>query len=83
MGLRVRERWCLWRGRCWDGNARFQTDDPAGQVRQALKNVVAVLAEATARFLRSTRYGENIGVRTTTVETWHEQRLTVLDQGYR
>jgi enamine deaminase RidA (YjgF/YER057c/UK114 family) len=33
----------------WDGQGRFQTDDLAGQVRQALANVVAVLAEAGAR----------------------------------
>lgn len=32
----------------WDENERFQTDGLAGQVRQALKNVVAVLAEAQA-----------------------------------
>lgn len=32
----------------WDENEKFQTDDLAGQVRQALKNVVAVLAEAQA-----------------------------------
>lgn len=32
----------------WDENERFQTDDLAGQVRQTLKNVVAVLAEAQA-----------------------------------
>ncbi len=33
----------------WDADGRFQTDDFAGQVRQALSNVVAVLAEAGAR----------------------------------
>jgi enamine deaminase RidA (YjgF/YER057c/UK114 family) len=33
----------------WDGSGRFQTDDFAGQTRQALANVVAVLAEAGAR----------------------------------
>ena len=33
----------------WDEQYRFQTDDLAGQVRQALKNVVAVLAQAAAR----------------------------------
>ena len=33
----------------WDGQGRFHTDDFAGQVRQALENVVAVLAEAGAR----------------------------------
>ncbi|MCG2585530.1 RidA family protein [Massilia sp. TS11] len=33
----------------WDANKQFQTTDFAGQVRQALANVVAVLAEAGAR----------------------------------
>jgi enamine deaminase RidA (YjgF/YER057c/UK114 family) len=33
----------------WDEQGVFQTDDFAGQVRQALANVVAVLAEAGAR----------------------------------
>ena len=33
----------------WDDQCRFQTDDLAGQVKQALENVVAVLAEAGAR----------------------------------
>nr|WP_314626563.1 RidA family protein [uncultured Noviherbaspirillum sp.] len=33
----------------WDAQCVFQTDDFAGQVRQALRNVVAVLAEAGAR----------------------------------
>jgi enamine deaminase RidA (YjgF/YER057c/UK114 family) len=33
----------------WDAQGMFQTDDFAGQVRQALHNVVAVLAEADAR----------------------------------
>ena len=33
----------------WDGQCQFHTDDFAGQVRQALQNVVAVLAEAGAR----------------------------------
>ncbi|MES3020130.1 MAG: RidA family protein [Pseudomonadota bacterium] len=33
----------------WDGQGQFQTMDFAGQVRQALLNVVAVLAEAGAR----------------------------------
>jgi enamine deaminase RidA (YjgF/YER057c/UK114 family) len=33
----------------WDGQGRFHTEDMAGQVRQALANVVAVLAEAGAR----------------------------------
>jgi len=33
----------------WDEQCRFQADDFAGQTRQALKNVVAVLAEAGAK----------------------------------
>jgi enamine deaminase RidA (YjgF/YER057c/UK114 family) len=33
----------------WDEHGRFSADDLAGQVRQALRNVVAVLAEAGAR----------------------------------
>lgn len=33
----------------WDAEGRFHTDDFAGQVRQALTNVVAVLFEAGAR----------------------------------
>jgi enamine deaminase RidA (YjgF/YER057c/UK114 family) len=33
----------------WDGQGQFHTDDLAGQVRQALHNVVAVLAEAGAK----------------------------------
>ena len=33
----------------WDEQCRFQTDDFARQTRQALQNVVAVLAEAGAR----------------------------------
>ena len=33
----------------WDASGRFQTDDFAGQTRQALANAVAVLAEAGAR----------------------------------
>ncbi len=33
----------------WDGQCQFHTDDFAGQVRQALQNVVDVLAEAGAR----------------------------------
>ncbi len=32
----------------WDANEQFHTDDFAGQVRQALHNVVAVLREAGA-----------------------------------
>jgi enamine deaminase RidA (YjgF/YER057c/UK114 family) len=33
----------------WDGQGQFHTDEMAGQVRQALHNVVAVLAEAGAK----------------------------------
>lgn len=33
----------------WDAEGRFQTDDFAGQARQALANIVAVLEEAGAR----------------------------------
>lgn len=33
----------------WDAQCRFHTDDFTGQVRQALQNIVAVLAEAGAR----------------------------------
>lgn len=33
----------------WDGDGIFRTDDFAGQARQALANVVAVLAEGGAR----------------------------------
>jgi enamine deaminase RidA (YjgF/YER057c/UK114 family) len=33
----------------WDGQCQFHTDDFAGQVRQALQNVVDVLAEADAK----------------------------------
>ena len=33
----------------WDANEQFRTDDLAGQVRQALANVVAILAEGGAR----------------------------------
>lgn len=32
----------------WNGNQIFETDDFVGQVRQALQNIVAVLAEAGA-----------------------------------
>jgi enamine deaminase RidA (YjgF/YER057c/UK114 family) len=32
----------------WDAQCQFHTDDLAGQVRQALENIVAVLAEAGA-----------------------------------
>lgn len=33
----------------WNGQAEFETDDFAGQVRQALANIAAVLAEAGGR----------------------------------
>ena len=33
----------------WDGSETFQTDDLVGQVRQALTNIVAILATAGAR----------------------------------
>jgi enamine deaminase RidA (YjgF/YER057c/UK114 family) len=33
----------------WDAQSRFQTSDLTAQVRQALENVVAVLAQAGAR----------------------------------
>lgn len=33
----------------WDGQGQFHTDDLAGQVRQALQNVVDVLKEGGAR----------------------------------
>lgn len=33
----------------WDAQGEFHTDDFAGQARQALLNIVAVLAEAKAR----------------------------------
>ncbi|MDP3671243.1 MAG: RidA family protein [Telluria sp.] len=33
----------------WDTQCQFRTDDFAGQVRVALQNIVAVLAEADAR----------------------------------
>jgi enamine deaminase RidA (YjgF/YER057c/UK114 family) len=33
----------------WDAECRFQTDDFAGQVRQALQNIVVVLAQGDAK----------------------------------
>jgi enamine deaminase RidA (YjgF/YER057c/UK114 family) len=33
----------------WDADGKFHTDDFAGQVEQALKNIVEVLAEAEAK----------------------------------
>ena len=32
----------------WNGQCQFETDDFAGQVRQTLENIVAILAEAGA-----------------------------------
>lgn len=46
----------------WDANGVFHTDDLAGQVRQALENVVAVLKEGGARpehIVRMTWYVTN------------------------
>jgi len=39
----------------WDAQGRFHTDDLVGQVRQALQNVVEVLAEAGAQPAHITR----------------------------
>lgn len=33
----------------WDGEEQFRTDDLVGQIRQALTNIVAILAEADAK----------------------------------
>ena len=33
----------------WNGQQHFETDDFAGQVRQTLQNIVAILAEADAK----------------------------------
>ena len=33
----------------WTGQARFETDDFVGQVRQTLQNIVAILAEGGAK----------------------------------
>jgi enamine deaminase RidA (YjgF/YER057c/UK114 family) len=33
----------------WDENCQFQSDDLVGQAEQALKNIVAILAEAGAK----------------------------------
>lgn len=33
----------------WNGEEKFETDDFAGQARQALSNIVAILAEAGAK----------------------------------
>ncbi|WCR10619.1 RidA family protein [Paracoccus stylophorae] len=48
-GISARGRMVLTGGLVgWDADQQFQTDDLAGQVRQALENVVAVLAEGGA-----------------------------------
>ena len=39
----------------WNGQSEFETDDFAGQVRQALANIVAVLAEGGAEPRHITR----------------------------
>jgi enamine deaminase RidA (YjgF/YER057c/UK114 family) len=39
----------------WNGQSEFETDDFAGQVRQALANIVAVLTEANAEPRHITR----------------------------
>ena len=39
----------------WNGQSEFETDDFAGQVRQALANIVTVLAEAGAEPQHITR----------------------------
>ncbi|MGE4335027.1 MAG: RidA family protein [Pigmentiphaga sp.] len=46
----------------WDGNGQFHTDDFAGQVRQALENIAAVLKEGGAtpeHIVRMTWYVTN------------------------
>ncbi len=46
----------------WDGQGQFHTDDFAGQVKQALENIVAVLTEAKAspeHIVRMTWYVTN------------------------
>ena len=49
-GIAARGRMILTGGLVgWDADQAFQTDDFAGQVRQALENVVAVLAAGGAR----------------------------------
>jgi enamine deaminase RidA (YjgF/YER057c/UK114 family) len=49
-GVEVRGRQVFVAGMIgWDAQCQFHTDDFAGQVRQALSNVVAVLAEAGAK----------------------------------
>ena len=49
-GIAVRGRQVFVAGMIgWDAQCQFQTDDFAGQARQALANVVAVLAEGGAK----------------------------------
>lgn len=49
-GVAVRGRMVFVAGMIgWDAEGRFHHDDTAGQARQALANVMAVLAEAGAR----------------------------------
>ncbi|HET6621143.1 MAG TPA: RidA family protein [Dongiaceae bacterium] len=46
-GIAARGRFVFVGGQIgWNSQARFETDELAGQVRQTLQNVVAVLAEA-------------------------------------
>ena len=49
-GIAARGRFVFVGGQIgWNGQSQFETDDLVGQVRQALQNVVDVLAEAGAR----------------------------------
>ncbi|CDM25520.1 Putative translation initiation inhibitor, yjgF family [Castellaniella defragrans 65Phen] len=49
-GVAVRGRMVFVAGMIgWDAHGRFHTDDMAGQVRQALQNIVEVLREGGAR----------------------------------
>ncbi|KAB0599804.1 RidA family protein [Castellaniella defragrans] len=49
-GVAVRGRMVFVAGMIgWDAHGRFHTDDMAGQVRQALQNIVEVLQEGGAR----------------------------------
>lgn len=49
-GVRVRGELVFVAGQVgWDEQCRFQTDDLVAQAAQAMKNVVAILAEAGAR----------------------------------
>jgi enamine deaminase RidA (YjgF/YER057c/UK114 family) len=58
----------------WNARGEFQTDDFAGQVRQALRNIVAVLAEAGASPNHLTRL-------TWYVTDKHEYRAALKDVG--